>query len=89
MSKAVRCSDGTTYPTTLTNWHWDVLDLMIKHEWCGEHELADDAQDIYLKRRDEVDLNFQNLYLSIINANFEEWRRIEDGHINQNVPPDE
>lgn len=83
----MRCSDGTIYPTTLSNWHWDALKLLIERDWCEENELADDAHALYLKRRDEVELSFQDLFWSIINANFEEWRRIDDGHINQNIEP--
>lgn len=82
--KAVRCSDGSVYPTALPNWHWDVLDILKSHDWCGESELEDEAHHLHLKRMHESDTAFQAILWKIIEWDFERFREIEDGHSNQN-----
>lgn len=82
--KLVRCSDGTPYPTALPNWHWEVLDILKEHEWCGLLELEDEAHELYLKRMHEPDTAFQAIFWKIIEWDFETFREIENGYSNQN-----
>lgn len=73
---------------TFLNWYWTVLDLLIEREWCAPNELIDEAQMIFLEKRDEVELTFQDTLWAIIRADYEEFQRIEDGHINENPAPE-
>lgn len=61
-----------------------MFDLLVERGWCEQHQLPDEAHRIYLLRRDEYQLSFQEILFTIINVSYDDFYTYTEGHVNQN-----